>query len=288
MPELAYLNGKVLAIQDAFVPIEDRGYQFGDAVYEVIPSYNGKMFKDKEHIKRMVYSLKQLRFPEVSEEYLYNELNLFFNKAKLKRASVYMQVSRGVYKRKHSLPDMENTSVQFVMTIRDITKEDVATAKKKKKGISVITVKDSRWGRCDIKTVQLLANSLAKQTALDAGVEDAVFISEDGIVREASSANMFIVKNGIIFTHPETFNILSGVTRSEIINIIKEKKLTLNEDFYTAEKLINAEEAFLTGSITEVMPVIFANGNRIGTGEPGKITKDIYASLCKRMTAPIE
>ncbi len=285
MPELAYLNGKVLAIQEAFVSIEDRGYQFGDAVYEVIPSYNGKMFKDKEHIERMVYSLKQLRFPEVSEEYLYNELNLFFNKAKLKRASVYMQVSRGVYKRKHYLPDIEKAKIQFVMTIRNITKDDVETDRKRKKGISVITVNDARWGRCDIKTVQLLANSLAKQTALDARVEDAVFISEEGIVREASSANIFIIKNGIIFTHPKTFNILSGVTRSEIIEIIKKKNLTLIEDFYTDRKLINADEAFLTGSITEVMPVIFVNGNQIGTGVPGKITKDIYDLLCKRMTS---
>jgi D-alanine transaminase len=169
------------------------------------------------------------------------------------------------------------------MIIRDITKEDVETAEKRKKGISVITVKDARWGRCDIKTVQLLANSLAKQIALEAGTNDAVFISDEGIVREASNANIFIVKDGAIFTHPKTFNILNGVTRSEIISIIKEKKLTLTENFYTVEKLINADEVFLTGSITEVMPVVFVNGNKIGAGIPGKITKNIYHSLCKRM-----
>ncbi|MBW1649546.1 MAG: aminotransferase class IV [Deltaproteobacteria bacterium] len=288
MPELAYLNGKISAIEDAFVSIEDRGYQFGDAVYEVIPSHNGRMFKAEEHIKRMIYSLKELKFPNVSKKYLYDELNLFFSKAKLKRAAVYIQISRGVYKRNHCLPNIDEAKIQFVMTIRDILKKDAETAEKRKKGISVITVNDARWGRCDIKTVQLLANSLAKQTALDTGVNDAIFISDEGIVREASSANIFIVKDEAIFTHPETFNILGGVTRSEIISIIKKKELTLTENFYAAEKLMNADEVFLTGSITEVMPVVFVNGNKIGEGVPGKITTLLYDSLLKRMINPID
>jgi len=278
MPELAYINGAVMPIEDAFVHVEDRGYQFGDAVYEVIASYGGKMFCLEEHFARLDRSMKELYFPKFQIDEIKKAAVEIFSKANIERAAVYIQISRGVAPRNHSLPG--NIPLQVVMTVRKIDDKKFPS---KESGISAITVEDLRWGRCDIKTVQLLANSLAKQKALDAGCYDAIFVSKDGIVREGSSSNLFILSGGVLFTHPLTSDILPGITRSQILDICREKEYPVQERFFNKSELYDAVEVFLTGTITEALPVVQIDGRPVGNGKVGPMAKALQESLLERL-----
>jgi len=278
MPELAYINGLIMPIEDAVVPVEDRGYQFGDAVYEVIASYGGNMFCIKEHFERLDRSMKELHFPRVQIDEVRKAAIDLFSKAKIERAAVYIQVSRGVSPRNHSFP--ANVPVQVVMTVRKIEEKKPPV---RETGISAITVEDIRWGRCDIKTVQLLPNVLAKQKALDAGCYDAIFVSKDGIVREGSSSNLFILLEGMLITHPLTPDILSGITRSLVLDICREKEYPVKERFFDKSELYEAVEVFLTGTITEVLPVVQVDGRPVGNGKVGPAARVLQEGLLGRL-----
>ena len=162
------------------------------------------------------------------------------------------------------------------MTIRPVKE---VPAEMRQKGATAITVKDARWDRCDIKTVQLLANSLAKQKALDSGCDDAIFVSASGVVREGTSSNLFIVSGGRLRTHPLTNNILPGITRTAILGICKKAGLDVEESFFDTETLYGADEVFLTGTVTEVLPVVRIDGKSIGDGKVGPTTRQIYDLL---------
>lgn len=271
MPELAYVNGTFLPIDKAMVPVEDRGYQFGDAVYEVIASYDGRLLFMDEHMVRLNRSLKELSFPEISIDKIKAAVIELFDRAKMERAEIYIQISRGVAPRTHAFPN--NADTQFIMTARKVT-ENIH-----QQGAKAITVKDLRWGRCDIKTVQLLYNVLAKQKALDSGVFDAIFVSEDNIAREATSSNLFIVADGKLTTHPLTPDILPGITRAKVIEICVEQNLHVSEQFYNKETLLKSDEVFLTGTITEVLSIVEIDGFKIGNGKVGTITKKLFDAL---------
>lgn len=266
MPELAYLNGKFMPIEDAMVPIEDRGYQFGDAVYEVIASVDGKLFCLEEHLDRLERSMKALSFPSISRDDVRDAILKIFTRSGFSRAGVYIQISRGVAPRDHLFP--VSSTLQVVMTVRDVKE---VPQEYREKGISVITVKDFRWGRCDIKTVQLLPNAMAKQQAFEAGVYDAIFVSAQGVVREATSSNLFVVKDGQLITHPLTENILPGITRMVVLDLCKELQLPVEERFYSTEELFDADEAFLTGTTTEVLPIVRIDKKNIGGGKIGPV-----------------
>jgi D-alanine transaminase len=280
MPELAYLNGKILPIEEATVPIEDRGYQFGDAVYEFIASYNGRMFRMTEHLARLQRSMDALEFPRVSIREVEAALTELFNQAGFDRAGIYIQISRGVAPRNHPFP--ADSKVQVVMTIRGLNEIPNEILEK---GATVITLKDFRWGRCDIKTVQLLPNAIAKQKALDAGAYDCIFVSERGIVREGTSSNTFIISGGVAITHPLTPNILPGVTRSTIVDICDQKDIAVQERFYSIDELYAADEVFLTGTTTEVLPVVRVDSYRIADGRVGRYAKLLYRALRQRAGA---
>jgi len=274
MPELAYVNGTFLPIEKAMVPVEDRGYQFGDAVYEVIASYDGRPIFMDEHMARLNRSLKELSFPEISIDNIRATVMELFDRAKMERAEIYIQISRGVAPRNHSFPI--NAETQFIMTARKVTEvpENI-----RKQGAKAITVKDLRWGRCDIKTVQLLYNVLAKQKALDSGVFDAIFVSEDNIAREATSSNLFIVADGKLITHPLTPDILPGITRAKVLEICGQQNLHISEQFYNKETLLKSGEVFLTGTITEVLSIVEIDGFKIGNGKVGPIAKQLFGGL---------
>ena len=277
MPELAYVNGEFLPIEKAMVPVEDRGYQFGDAVYEYIASYNGRLFFIEAHLERLDRSLKALSFPAISMEKIRAAVKELFHKAALPRAGVYIQISRGVAPRNHAFPN--SMAPQVVMTIRKVKEID---SELREKGAFAITMQDFRWGRCDIKTVQILPNALAKQKAVDSGAHDAVFVAENGVVREASSSNVFIVINGTLVTHPLTENILPGITRAVVLNCAAEMNLDTTERFYKAEELFGAEEVFLTGTTTEVLPIVKIDGKRIADGGVGQKTKKLADALRRK------
>ncbi len=277
MPEIAYLNGEFLPIEMATVPIEDRGYQFGDAVYEGIASYNGNLFYLEAHLDRLERSMKALSFPVVSRDKIKKAILELFKRSGIARAFIYLQISRGVAPRNHSFPD--SADVQFIMTIRPVNE---VPEKIKKEGAAAITIKDIRWGRCDVKTVQLLPNVMAKQKAIEAGVQDTIFVTEDEVVREATSSNVFIVVQEKLITHPLTANILPGITRAVIIDICRELNWPVMERFYNITELYGADEVFLTGTTTEVLAIIKVDDHTIGNGKVGPISKRLLEALQER------
>jgi D-alanine transaminase len=280
MPELAYLNGKVMPISEALVPIEDRGYQFGDAVYEFIASYNGKLFCLEAHLDRLMRSLQGLDFPQVDRDGVRQAVLELFKQADLPRAGIYIQISRGTAPRDHAFP--ASAPLQTVMTIRPIIEKPPEL---RKNGAAAITVEDLRWALCELKTVQLLPNVMAKQKALEAGAFDAIFVSAEGVVREASSSNVFIVSGGAVVTHPLTRNILPGITRQVVLDICREQAIACEEQFYRVEDLYGADEAFLSGTTTEVLPIVTIDQRRIGDGRVGPVSSRLYQLLRERAGA---
>lgn len=278
MPELAYLNGKIMPIEQAMVPVEDRGYQFGDAVYEYIASYNGKLFFLEQHLDRLERSMAELSFPPLSREGLRQAIVDLFTRSGIARAGVYVQISRGVAPRNH--PFSENIIPQVVMTVRPVMDKPSSV---KEKGAAAITTPDLRWGRCDIKTVQLLANVMARQKAVAAGCAEAILVSAEGVVREATSSNVFIVKNNRLVTHPLTPAILPGITRNMLIEICREEKIAVDERFFGAAELFAADEVFLTGTVTEIFPIVKVDGKTIGGGAPGPMAARLLELLYRRI-----
>ena len=280
MPELAYLNGEFLPIEKALVPVEDRGYQFGDAVYEFIASYKGRLFCVEEHLDRLDRSLKGLSFPPVSRETIRKAVLTLFEKAAIQRAGIYIQISRGASPRNHAFP--EGVHPQIVMTIREIEEKPPEL---RKNGVAALTVEDIRWGRCDLKTVQLLPNVLAKQKALAAGVFDAIFVSAEGVVREGTSSNICIVADDVVITHPLTPQILPGITRMVVIDLCRELNIPVSERFFKTDALYGSKEVFLTGTVTEVLPIVTIDGHRIGDGQVGPVTARLFEALRQRSVA---
>lgn len=274
MPEIAYLNGEIMPIAQASVPVEDRGYQFGDAVYEYLAAYDGHIFALEAHLDRLRNSMKALDFPSISRNRIREAILSTHKRSQIEQAGIYLQISRGVAPRNHVWP--ETIAPQFVITIRHRPRIDPQW---REQGINAITVKDFRWACCDIKTVQLLANTLARRQASQAQAHDAIFISESDVVREATSSNVFIVTGGDLITHPLTSNILPGITRAELIKLSKVHDIPTFEDCFSRTDLLDADEVFLSGTITEVLPVTQIDGRTIGTGTPGPIAKRLHTYL---------
>lgn len=277
MPELAFVSGRIMAIEDAVVPIEDRGYQFGDAVYEFIASYGGRLFQADAHLDRLERSMAALDFPSLARDRLRGDIRRLYDRAQLERAGLYIQVSRGVAPRNHAFS--ADLTPQVVMTVRRLKEIPPALLAR---GAAVITVADLRWGRCDIKTVQLLANVLAKQRALSSGADDAVFVAGDGTVREGTSSNLFMVQKGRVLTHPLTVHILPGITRAVVIELCRQEHLTCEERFFDRDALCAADEIFLTGTTTEVLPVVSVDGRNIADGKVGPVARRLRQALRRR------
>ena len=282
MPDLAYLNGTIMPIEDAMVPIEDRGYQFGDGVYEYIASYQGRLFMLDAHLDRLEQSMDGMDFPPLDRAQFVDALEELFKRAGYPRAGIYVQITRGVAPRNHAYT--KELRPQVVMTIRAINE---MSADARSKGVAAMTVKDLRWQRCDVKTTQLVANSMAKQQALNKGFYDAIFVSGEGTVREGTSSNVFIVSNNRLLTHPLTRNILPGITRMVIIDICKETGMPVEETFFDTAMLYAADEVFLTGTVTEVLPVISIDDVAIGGGQAGPVTQRLYEALRERAKADL-
>lgn len=273
MAELAYVNGDIMPIEKAVVPIEDRGYQFGDAVYEYIASYEGKLFCMDDHLQRLERSMQELRFPTISLQTIKAAIIDLFKTSQIKRAGIYIQISRGVSPRNHAFSNKE--PLQIIMTARFLP--DVHPHAQH--GAEVITMEDFRWGRCDIKTVQLLPNILAKQKAVDKGVYDTIFVSKKDVVREATSSNVFVIKEERVLTHPITKNILPGITRKVILETCKKNNISYEESFFDTNKLYDADEVFLSGTTTEVLPIISINKKPIANSKIGPFTRTLYEKL---------
>jgi D-alanine transaminase len=270
MGEMAFVNGRFLPLAGASVSIEDRGFQFGDGVYEVIRTYRGRPFMLHAHLARLNRSAEAigLRQPYSLERWTgYMEEGLRL--AAFTESKIYVQITRGVAPRDHAYaPQLEPT---VVMTIRELhpLSPAVQTA-----GVDAITLDDIRWGRCDIKSLNLLPNVLARQQAKEAGAFEAILV-KNGEVTEGSVSNVIIVDNRTLMTAPEGPRILSGVTREVVLRLGRQEGLEVHEQYPSREKLFGAPEVFLTGTTVEVLPVVRIDGKPIGSGEPGPVTRQL-------------
>lgn len=272
MPEIAYVNGRFLPLEQATVHVEDRGFQFADGVYEVVRTYGGRPFAMAEHLGRLFHSLEAVEFAHdftpAGIQKLIEEAILH---ADFPESLVYLQITRGTAPRHRGVP--KDCRPTIVMTVRELPAPSPSI---RPTGISVITAPDSRWLHCDIKSVALLANVLAYQSAKKQGAADAIFVEEDGTITEATAGNVFVVKGGRVRTPPKGPKILSGVTRDKVIAAARACGLECAESAITPAELVAADELFLTSTTAEVLPVTTVNKKTIGSGVTGKISRRIY------------
>lgn len=272
MPDIAFINGRFLPWREATVSIDDRGFQFGDAVYEVIRTYRGVPFELAAHLARLNRSAKELSIHQPYNKTQWTRwIQQGLSLAGYPDAKIYIQVTRGVAPREHGFPSDILPTV--VMTIREFhpLAQDVRRA-----GVSACTWHDLRWGRCDIKSVNLLANVLSREEAKKAGVFEAILV-RDGFVMEGALSNVMAIRGGVVITAPEGPQILSGVTRTVVLELAKKDDIAIEERFIPVDVLYEADEVFLTGTTLEVLGVVQIDGRTIGSGQPGPITKTLAA-----------
>ena len=265
-----FLNGKFIPADEAKVSVLDRGFVFGDGVYEVIPVYDGYCFKLKNHLQRLQNSLDESKilnpYSEKQWEMLLKKLiNLHLGGDQV----LYIQVTRGVAVRDHVFPENTTPTVFVMSNLMQGVPE-----KYKKNGISAISLKDSRWHKCNIKSTSLLPNCLLKQQAKDAGAEEALLIS-DGYLTEGSTSNAYAVIDGVIYTAPKSGKILAGITREVVISLASKAGIRLIEEPVAEFKLTDVDELWTSSSTKEVLPITRLNGMKVGEGVPGPVWQKI-------------
>jgi len=281
-PMWIYLNGKFRKLQEASISPDDRGFLFGDGTYEVIRAYHGKWFRMESHLARFKRSLDALRisiqpFPDF--RMIGGELQSYNDIAR-QDASLYLQVTRGAAPRRHRFPEAGTQPTVYASLSPIRTDRD-----KWENGGKIILLPDGRWNRCDIKSISLLANVLACQEAAEQGAEEAVFV-RDGTVREGTHTNFCAVFGGEVWTHPSDHSILDGITRMTVIECCSELGIPLHEKPIPESMLGHAEEVFIIGSITEIMPVTSIGGRPVAGGRPGRVTRAVQAAYRKLADAP--
>ena len=277
MSRVAYVNGTYQPHSQAVIHVEDRGFQFADGVYEDWSVFDGKLADFDGHMTRLVRSLTELRIDvPMTKAALTRVLKETVRRNRVVNGIVYLQVTRGTARRDHPFP-APGTPPSVIVTSKSVSfaKAQAQAAK----GVAVITQPDIRWGRCDIKTVGLLPNVLAKQAARDRGAYEAWMVDEMGLVTEGSSTNAWIVdKNGKLRTRDTQANILKGITRTALMALIKDQGIELDERPFSVDEAKEAREAFFTAAGAFVMPAISIDGVKIGDGKPGPIATGLRAS----------
>ena len=282
MSRIVFLNGSFLPIEEAKVPFMDRGFMFGDGVYEGIGLLDGRLIDNEAHLERLERSLAEIRIPN---PYTRAEWTSFQEELARRNGMtegfIYFQVTRGVAERDFFFPeDAKPTVAMFTQA------KAIASAPAAQTGIAVVTVPDLRWQRRDIKSLNLLAQVLAKQAAKEAGAQEA-WLVEDGFVTEGGSSSAFIVtKKGSIVVRPLSNAILPGITRKSLLQLSKEAGIVLEERRFTVEEAYDAAEAFLTSASNFVLPIVSIDGRPVADGKPGPITKKLRELYLAMASAP--
>ncbi|HEV7352761.1 MAG TPA: D-amino-acid transaminase [Brevundimonas sp.] len=284
MSRVAYVNGSYGPLSDAAVSVEDRGFQFADGVYEVWSVFDGRMADYDGHMSRLARSLTELRIDiPMTRQALTVVLKETIRRNRVRDGIVYLQVTRGAARRDHPFP-APGTPPSVVVTSRSV--DQTRAEAMARKGVAVITQPDIRWGRCDIKTVGLLPNVLAKQAAREQGAYEAWMVDEMGLVTEGSSTNAWIIdQNGKVRTRDTQANILKGVTRTAILDLLEQEGLELDERPFSVDDAKQAREAFFTAAGAFVMPAVSIDGAKIGDGKPGAATlklRQLYLEQARR------
>jgi D-alanine transaminase len=275
---IAYVNGRYLPQAQATVSIEDRGYQFGDGVYEVCEVRGGSLIDEERHLSRLDRSLHELKMQApLAPGALSRVLREVLARNKVRDGYVYAQVTRGVAPRDHTFP-ARPVRPSLVVTAKAI--DPAKGAQQAAKGIKVISLPDIRWKRPDIKTINLLPNVLARQAAKEQGAYEAWLIDPEGMVVEGAASNAWIVtREKVIVTHQVDQSILRGVTRTTLLELIAAKGYRLEERRFSLDEAKRAEEAFITGATTLVMPVVVIDDTPIGGGKPGALATSLRAQF---------
>lgn len=277
-----YLNGEFLAPEKACISIMDRGFLFGDGVYEVIPAYGGHPFRLQAHLNRLENSLHAINMePPLSHEQWKDVLDTLLAQLPGQDQHIYLQVTRGSYpKRLHSIPERVIPTVLAITNVLEERDPSIAT-----EGVTAVTVNDVRWQHCDIKAITLLANILGQQQAEDQHADHAILV-RDGKAMEAASSNLFVVKDDLIITPPNSPLLLPGITRDLVLELAKDAGIAYCEALIEVQELSTADEIWLTSSTREVMPVTRLNDSPVGNGEPGPIWErinDLYTACKARL-----
>ena len=267
MVPTAYLNGEFLPLSETRISVMDRGFLFGDGVYEVIPVYGGRLFRLEHHLKRLQNSLDAIR---ISNPLAPAEWHLMLTKLvesnDAEDQAVYLQVTRGVAeKRDHAFP-ADVTPTLFAMSTPMAESVDIDAIP----GVSAVTLEDIRWNLCNVKAITLLPNVLLRQQAIDDGGTEAILI-KNGLAIEGAASNVFIVSNGLLITPPNGPSLLPGITRDLVIELAANHAIPFREADITEQQLFNAEEIWLTSSTREISPVIQLNDRVISAGKPGPL-----------------
>lgn len=263
-----YLNGRLVPYEEAVIPVEDRSFLLADGIYEVARVYNGRPFQMEAHLKRLARSARELRMPEPDLAELDRVSRELISLNNLSEATVYIQVSRGSYNpRTHAFPAGE-INLNVVVIARPVK----LNSEGHQNGVKAVTTPEQRWARCDIKSVSLLPNVMAKQKAAEAGAYEAIFI-RNGYAIEGSSSNFMAVLNGEIWTYPKCNYILAGITRDVVLDLARQLGYTVREEGIPVEALSRCSEMWVTSTTSEVMPIVEIDGVRVGDGLPGPVAR---------------
>lgn len=279
MPDIGYLNGQFSPLEDISISPDDRGFLFGDGIYEVVRAYHGVPAFWGEHCTRLARSAREIHIPFSFDPTAFHHLLLTgIQQSGYAEGKIYIQVTRGVAPREHGFP--VETEPTVFLSFREMKALPIEFIRQ---GVKVVTIPDIRWDRCDIKSLNLLPNVLAKQQAQEAKVFESIFI-RDGLVIEGATSNIFIVKDGRLQTPERNHFVLSGVTQQHVINLVQERGQEVEFDKITLDALLGADEVFLVGTTIEVLPVVTVDGIKIHNGIPGPIT----CSLQQRFTESMD
>jgi len=274
---LVYFNGDYLPKSEVAISPDDRGFLFADGIYEVIRVYRGKLFRCAEHLQRMAHGLRELKITGCDPSLLESVANrvLKDNGLEYSDAKVYIQITRGAALRSHKFPPACTPPTVYLEATPCLSPTDL-----QEKGAAAIIVPDQRWGRCDIKTICLLANTLASQQAMEAGAHEAIF-RRDGVLREGSHSSILFVKDNILIAPPLTIFVLPSVTRNVVLSLAHDESIRTAFQPCLEREVYEFEEILMLGTGSEIIPITTVNGRIIGSGLPGPITRRLQNAFRK-------
>jgi D-alanine transaminase len=271
MSDIVYLNGEFMPLEAARIPVLDRGFIFGDGVYEVIPVYSRNPFRMPEHLRRLQHSLDSIRIANPLSDAEWTRLTLdVITRNAGEDQSIYLQVTRGTAKRDHAFPKDAKPTV-FMMSSPLVT----PSREQVEKGVPAITATDFRWLKCDVKSISLLGNCLLRQAAMDAGAVEAVLF-RDGYLTEASASNVFVVRNGLVLAPPKNHLVLPGITYDVVLELLEANGMAHEVREVPEQEVKTADELWVTSSTKEVLAVTTLDGKPVGSGRPGAVFQRIH------------
>jgi D-alanine transaminase len=272
MSQIVFLNGQFLPLEQAYVPVLDRGFIFGDGIYEVIPVYSRHAFRLREHLRRLEQSLSGLR---LTNPYSLDDWEALVSKLiaanDAEDQSVYLHITRGVAPRDHAFPN-DTIPTVFMMSNPLVTPSKAQC----ESGVSAVSAVDIRWDRCDIKAISLLPNVLLRQLAVDAGAAETVLF-RDGILTEGSASNIFAVEKGVILAPPKDRHLLPGITYDLVLELAEANNIPVEIGYFAEDRIRAADELWISSSTREILAIISLDGKAIGAGKPGAVFRRMYA-----------